>query len=121
MMDKLPKEICDIIYKHYIFTTDDLIIAINKNDLDTVKELCAWYMDWNLGLIEAVRVGNIDMVEFMVEKGAYNLATAYKIVVDKKFINTDSTKKYFDIAEYLYAIMYQEDGDEWNYMTFSDF
>lgn len=123
MMHKLPKEICDMIYKRYIFTTEDLVDAINKNDLNAVKELCEmhkkyWQMDWNLGLKEAVHVGNIDMVELMVEKGAYDLATAFKIAANKKFQNTDPNKKYFDIAEYLHTIMWQEDSDEWDFMTY---
>lgn len=122
-MDKLPREICDMIYHRFLFTTEDLIKAINNNDLKAVQDLCNlhkkfWQMDWNTGLKEATHVGNIEMVKLMLDKGAFELPTAFSIANKKKYQNTDNTKKYFDIADLLYSIMWEEDSDMWNFREY---
>jgi hypothetical protein len=122
-LDKLPLEICDMIYQTFLFTTEDLINAINNNDLKAVRDLTnlhtkVWQMDWNMGLHDAVCLGNIEMVQMMINRGAYDLSTALSIANYKKYQNTDITKKYFEIADLLYAIMYEEDSDMWEFREY---
>jgi len=126
MLHRLPKEICDLIYKKYIFNTDDLLLAIDKNNIDAIKEIIhlnkkrQWDFDWNKCLIEAVHNGNLEIIEIMINNGAYNLPIAYKLAIDLNYNGLN--KNYLAIAEFIYNTMYSEDGDSFNFMEyFSDY
>lgn len=113
-MDKLPREIRDMVYHRFLYTTNDLTNAINKNDLKTVQKICnihkkIWQMDWNLGLKEAVHVGNLEMVKLMIDRGAYEFPTAFTIAHDKG---------YLDIARLLYKTMWGESGDTPDFLEY---
>lgn len=122
--DRLPLEICEIIYHQYaFFTTEDLINAIIKNDLTAVKDLCKMHkksmqMDWDLGLLTATQYGNFEMVKLMINKGAINLSSAFTIANDKKYYDNTPGRQYFDIANFIRNVMWEEDGDMWDFNSY---
>jgi hypothetical protein len=130
MLDRLPTEICNLIYKQYIFSTEDLLIAIIKNDtksfIEILQILKSSYpknrngndlavIDWERALIEATYTGNLEIIKLVVNNGALNLSAAYHVATYKKYDNYDNTTDiYIKITEYLYSVMYEEDGEMWD-------